>query len=99
MAEVEISAAARADLKTIYIYTFNVFGEAQAERYTRDLHSRFQLLADFPGMGLPVRFGAIECMKFPSGSHVIYYRRTGNGIFAGRILHGAMDPARQRLYP
>ena len=97
MAEVAISATARADLKNIYKYTFSVFGEAQAERYTRDLHSRFKLLADFPGIGLHTRLSVIECLKFPSGSHVIYYRRTENGIIVGRILHGAQDPTRQRF--
>ena len=95
MAKVEISAAARADLKNIYKYTCIVFGEAQAERYTRDLHSRFALLADFPGTGLHTRFGPVDCLKFPSGSHVIYYRRTPTGVFIGRILHGAQDPTRQ----
>jgi toxin ParE1/3/4 len=97
VAKVEISAAARADLKNIYKYTFTVFGEAQADRYTRDLHSRFALLADFPGMGLHTRLGVIECLKFPSGSHVIYYRRAPTGIFIGRILHGAQDQSRQRF--
>ena len=97
MVEVALSAAARSDLKNIYKYTFTVFGEAQAERYTRDLHSRFALLADFPGMGLHTRLGSVECLKFPSGSHVIYYRRTPTGVFIGRILHGAQDPTRQRF--
>ena len=49
MAEVTLSGSARADLKSIYKYTFTVFGEAQAERYTRDLHSRFALLLIFRG--------------------------------------------------
>ena len=95
MAEVIISAAARADLKSIYKYTFNIFGEAQAERYTRDLHARFDLIADFPGTGTPTRLNHVECLKFPSGSHVIYFRRITNGILVGRILHGAQDPTRQ----
>ena len=97
MAEVTLSAAASADLKSIYTYTFVVFGEAQAERYTRDLHARFGLLADFPGIGTHARIGSLECLKFPSGSHVIYFRRSVNGIFVGRILHGAQDPSRQRF--
>ena len=97
MAEVTLSDAARADLISIYKYTFTVFGEAQAERYTRDLHSRFALLAEFPGMGTIARLGPVECLKFPSGSHVIYFRRTETGILVGRILHGAQEPSRQRF--
>ena len=33
MAEVALTVLARDDLKTIYRYSFTVFGEAQAERY------------------------------------------------------------------
>ena len=95
MAEISLSAFARDDLKSIYRYTFTVFGEAQAERYTRDMHARFELLADFPGMGTLARLGRVECLKFASGSHVIYYRRMHDGVFIGRILHGAQDPSRQ----
>ena len=83
-ARVTLSTSARADLKSIYRYTFNVFGEAQADCYTRDIHARFSVLADFPGMGLPARLGAVECLEFPIGSHVDYYRRTRDGVQIGR---------------
>ena len=97
MAEVALTVLARDDLKTIYRYSFTVFGEAQAERYTRDLYARFGLLAEFPGIGTLARIGAIECLKFASGSHVIYYRRSHRGIVVGRILHGAHAPPLRRL--
>ena len=74
-----------------------MFGEQQAERYTRDLHARFQLLAEFPGIGLPAKLGDTVCLKFPTGSHVIYYRRTERGVLIGRILHAAQDPTRHAM--
>ena len=90
-----VSRAAEQDLKDIYVYSYQMFGEDQAERYTRDLHARFALIAEFPGIGLPTRLGKIVCLKFPTGSHVIYYRRIDDGILIGRILHAAQDPTRQ----
>ena len=95
MAELILSRLADQDLGDIYIYSFQQFGQQQAERYTRDIHSRFELLADFPGMGLPARIGESSCLKFPTGSHVIYYKRTERGIFIARILHAMQDPNRQ----
>lgn len=91
VSDVTVSDAAAQDLIEIYVYTQRTFGDAQAERYTRDLYSRFQLLADFPGIGLPALIGTTACFCFPTGSHVIYYRRHDTGILIGRILHGAMN--------
>lgn len=71
MAEYVISARADEDLVSIYGYSYRLFGREQAETYTRDLYGRFQLLANFPGMGLPVRLGQTTCLKFPTGSHVV----------------------------
>ena len=95
MAELILSRLADQDLGDIYIYSFQQFGAQQAECYTRDIHNRFDLLADFPRMGLPARVGEISCLKFPTGSHVIYYKRTERGIFIARILHATQDPDRQ----
>jgi len=94
MAEFSISRLAAADLEDIYIYSALQFGEAQAERYTRELYARFEMLAEFPGMGLPTALAGAPCLKFPVGSHVIFYRRSTGGVFIGRILHGAQDPTR-----
>ncbi len=95
MADFIVSKCAADDLADIYAYTFNMFGERQAERYTRDLYSRFQLLAEFPGLGLPVPIEHAACLKFPTGSHVIYYRQAGSGVVIARVLHGAQDVTTQ----
>lgn len=97
MAEYVLSAQADEDLISIYAYSYQLFGHAQAETYTRDLYGRFELLANFPSMGQPVKLGRATCLKFPTGSHVVYYRRTENGIFVGRILAAAQDPTRHEF--
>ena len=94
MADFTLSRLADEDLVNIYVYGYQEYGQPQAERYVRDLYSRFELLAAFPGMGIPVRLEDGPCLKFPSGRHVIYYRRTGQGIRIGRILGALQDPAR-----
>ncbi len=88
-----LSRRAEQDLIDIYIYTYHKFGERQAERYTRDLHARFALLAEFPRIGSPAKVGNISCFKFPSGSHTIYYQCKDGDIVIGRVLHAAQDPS------
>jgi toxin ParE1/3/4 len=97
MAEYVLSALADEDLVNIYTYSYQLFGRAQAETYTRDIYGRFALLANFPGMGLPVKLGKTTCLKFPTGSHAVYYRRTNEGIFIGRILAVSQDPTRHEF--
>lgn len=95
MAEFVLSSLADDDLVKIYAYSFQLFGKEQAETYTRDVYGRFGLLARFPEMGLPIKVGQTRCLKFPTGSHIVYYRRTDTGIFIGRILHASQDPTRR----
>lgn len=97
MADFHLTTRADLDLEDIYIYTVLQFGEAQAERYTRDLYGRLDLLSDFPGIGRPAKLADETCLKFPSGSHVIYYRRMGADILIGRILHASQEPSLHRF--
>jgi toxin ParE1/3/4 len=97
MAKFTLSRMADEDLVNIYSYGFQKHGREQAEIYTRDLYSRFDLLARFPGMGIAAKVGNIQCLKFPTGHHVIYYIRLEDGILIGRILGNPMDPAKHEF--
>lgn len=46
-----LSRKADIDLQQVYFYSFEHFGEAQADTYTFELAACFQLLADQPRLG------------------------------------------------
>ena len=59
------------DLDDIYRYTFENFGEAQADKYLTELEAVFDLLADFSNMGPRYRG---RTRRFLHGKHIILYR-------------------------
>jgi toxin ParE1/3/4 len=82
---------AHADLDEIWDYTADRWGLDQAETYIRRLWNDIQTVADNPSLGrecIEVRPGY---RKYPSGSHVLFYRLTDDGIDVVRILHERMD--------
>jgi len=90
-ADYRLSARADRDLTEIYIYTFEKFGEAQADRYLLELHDCLQRLAGEPGSGRALREVTGNYWRFDCGSHGIFYRQMSDGIFVVRVLHLAMD--------
>jgi toxin ParE1/3/4 len=81
-----ISQRAERDLKDIYVYTLQQFGQSQAEKYLRELDAIFGLLSEYPDMG-SLYDGRTH--QFVHGKHIILYRSSSNGIIIGRIFHGA----------
>ncbi|QYO75220.1 type II toxin-antitoxin system RelE/ParE family toxin [Devosia salina] len=84
----EISRAAEADLKDIFLYTLETFGSRQAQRYLRDLGAVFEMLGDFPELG---RTFEADSRSFIHGSHIVIYRVEDDVVLIGRVLHGARD--------
>lgn len=89
MAEVRLSAAARADLVEIRRHSLAHFGGAAADRYFRGFKRVFNLLADRPlvGVGHPEFGPAVR--RFSHESHRIFYRVDGETVRVMRILHHA----------
>lgn len=54
-AKYRLSARADQDLTEIYVYTFEEFGEQQADRYLLRLHDCMERAAREPGVGKAVR--------------------------------------------
>jgi len=80
-----------ADLKDIGRYTLEHWGREQRNLYLRMLDASFQQLAANPLAGKDcsdIRDGYRKCNV---GSHVIFYRQSGDTIEIVRILHGRMD--------
>lgn len=94
MGEYTLSNKAADDLDGIYAYTFQTFGEAQADAYYLALSDCLDLLADSPGLGreaLDIHAG-LYCHHH--AAHLIFYLIEDGGIFIVRILHDAMDAKR-----
>jgi toxin ParE1/3/4 len=83
----EIAAAAGRDLGSIYDYTIQRWGAAQADRYAAALEAAISGLADRAGTGAQRGgYRRVRC-----GSHFIFYRRIGKRIRVERVLHERMD--------
>lgn len=86
-----LSPRAETDLDEIWDYTADRWGLDQAETYTRALWHRIEAVAAKPAMGQDCSDIRAGYWKIPYGSHVLFYRLTGDGVDIVRILHERMD--------
>jgi toxin ParE1/3/4 len=94
MSHLKLTPAARADLDAIWDYTAQRWDIDQAETYIRALGDAMILLSDSPGLGRSIEDIRPGYLKFPTASHVIFYRRAPAGIEVIRILHKNIDVER-----
>jgi toxin ParE1/3/4 len=86
-----LSLRAQRDLETIWDDTASRWGVAQAEQYARQLWQHMSILADNPAMGRACPEIRDGYYKYPSGSHLLFYRLAGGDIDIVRILHVRMN--------
>lgn len=92
MGSFTLTNKAKADLKSIAIYTQRKWGRNQRALYLKQFDDAFHLLADAPDMGAKCDFIKSGYRKLPHSGHVIYYRMLGGTqIEIIRILHKRMD--------
>jgi len=94
MADFYLRPKARRDLEDIWSYTYETWGEDQADSYIHDLDSGFRALAVNPKKGRPCDAIREGYRKHFVGKHFIFYRMAKKGIEIVRILHQRMDPER-----
>jgi toxin ParE1/3/4 len=100
MGAFSLTRAARADLKSIAIYTQRQWGKKQRRIYVQQFDDAFHLLAENPETGTGCEFIKKGYRKFPNGNHVIFYRiLESHEIQIVRILHKRMDIARHLMGP
>jgi len=91
MRKIHVHALAESDLIGIWQYSFEEWGEAQADKYLDELDSGIKRLADNPDLGIKrdhVRDGYRVLFV---ASHAVYYTVTPTTIQIIRVLHGRMD--------
>ena len=91
MPSYEISVEAAADIEAIGDYGVSTFGFAQALKYQLALESRFELLAQFPRMGLPTYDLRQGLYRFRYKSHTIFYTISADNIVIVRVLPARAD--------
>jgi len=91
MSLVILSPKAKLDLSDIWDYTLAEWGIDQAEKYVRELWAMIQNQASDHSTSVDICDVRNGYRKIRSGSHVIFFKLTGDGIDVVRILHQRMD--------
>jgi toxin ParE1/3/4 len=91
MAEIQFSELAISDLEDIFVYTIEMFGEAQAERYKALLENGCERLAADPRLGRALIGQTQTFFHYTFERHAVFYTKLSDGILVVRVLHVAMD--------
>lgn len=94
MAEYRLSEKADDDLRQIYLFSYEQFGEAQADTYLLGLEERFRTLAEQPTLGKKIDHIRAGYFRYEYMRHSIFYTLHEEGILVVRVLHGSMDAER-----
>lgn len=91
MAEIELSAAALADIEDIHEYGIGSFGIESANVYARGFGSVFDRLRRYPRSGAvrPELGEGVRSILYRQ--HRLYYTIQGADVRVLRVLHGSRD--------
>jgi toxin ParE1/3/4 len=88
---------ARQDLKDIWRYGFETWGETQADHYLAELDAGMALLREHPALGKARDELRPGYRSLQINEHLVYYLVTPSVIRIVRVLHVRMDPDRHSL--
>ena len=86
-----LSPRAKSDIDHIWNYSEKLWGAGQAESYIRQLQHSIEEVAACSAIGRACPEVRAGYYKYPSGSHILFYRLIEGGIDIVRILHERMD--------
>lgn len=92
MLEIRQSKRAKNDIKSIWRYSYEQWGEAHATRYCSHLERAILQLGDMPKLGMrrdKIREGL---RGYHVKRHVIYYYVRNDHIYVVRVRHDQTDP-------
>jgi toxin ParE1/3/4 len=91
---------AKADLKSIAVYTQRKWGKEQRNIYLRQFDDTFHMLSETPVVGSKCDFIRQGYRKFLAASHIVFYHSVNQSeIKIVRILHKRMDAEAQLKNP
>lgn len=89
-----IAPAAKDDLKAIYQYGLQQWGEEQSARYLTTIKERLWFLLAQPLLGVERAELLPSIRSLATQSHTVFYRINGHQIEIIRVLHARQDPLR-----
>jgi len=89
-----LTPAAKADIREIWSYTNDKWGNPKADGYTKRLHLCFKKLAETPKIGRLCDDIRLGYRNYPEGKHIVFYSEGQECIKIVRILHQRMKPKR-----
>lgn len=93
MPNFKLSRKAKADLKSIAIYTERKWGQDQRNHYILQFDQCFHLLGENSNLGQTCDEISPGYRQYPQGSHIIFYRQAAeDDVEITRILHKRMLP-------
>lgn len=90
-----LSPAAQSDIDEIWNYSAENWGEDRADKYIHDLTGVLEKLASGKRRGHSCDHIRLGYFKYPSQSHIIFYKINGETVDVIRILHQRMDFTRR----
>lgn len=85
---------AQQDIQKIWLYTYETWGEAQADKYLNELDMGIQTLAEHPERGVSREHIRAGYRSIHVYRHMVYYTFTDTLVRIIRVLHERMDPDR-----
>ena len=82
-----ISENAQDDLENIYLYSFNSWGELQANLYVKALNQAILMLIENPYIGKVAEDINKAFRYFPANKHIVFYSILESELRILRILH------------
>ncbi|MDA8350187.1 MAG: type II toxin-antitoxin system RelE/ParE family toxin [Pseudomonadota bacterium] len=94
MRTIHVHESAESDLIDIWRYSFEQWGELQADQYLDELDSGIRGLADNPAIGMKRDYVRDGYRVLFVRSHAVYYTVMPDTVHIVRVLHWSMDPDR-----
>lgn len=88
---------AEQDLIDIWLYTYQEWGEEQADHYLEQIENGLLRLVENPNLGIDCSYIRDGYRRFPLLHHKVYYRLTDHSIEIIRLLHERMDEDRNSI--
>lgn len=95
MADYRLAPRARQDLQAIWLYSRDLWGHDQADRYLGKIASAFGELAHAPELAPLCDHIRPGYRRRLIGRHMIYFRQAVDSIVIVRVLHARMDAVRR----
>jgi len=86
-----LTPRARADIAGIWRYTAQRWDPDQAYRYIRELQRVIETIARDPSKGRRCDDVRAGYLRYPAGTHVVFFRRAQDTTIVVRVLHQRMD--------